>query len=73
MTLREWLLNFDCGYLHCEVWIDGEEEVAYEGTVFDIPWSFTEMEFNDREPYGVTYFYDRSKQYNGETLIFSLK
>lgn len=31
MILRDWLKQFDCSYLHCEVWIDKEDEIVYAG------------------------------------------
>lgn len=68
MTLRDWLKQFDCGYLHCEIWIDEEDGIAYAGSVFDIPWSFTEMTLADE----ITYC-DRFKDYDGPGLIISLK
>ena len=72
MILREWLLCFDCGYLNCEIWVDGEDELAYKGTICDIPWTLTEMKFNN-DLYGVSYYYDNSKDWDNEIFIFNLK
>ena len=48
MKLRKWLEQLNCYQLGCRIWIDGEEEPAFEGSVYDIPWIYTEMELDDR-------------------------
>lgn len=47
MKLREWLSQLNGYKIGCRIWIDGEDQPAYEGSLYEIPWVLTEMELDD--------------------------
>ena len=79
MKLRKWLEKINCYKLGCRIWIDGEDEPAFEGSIYDIPWSFAEMKLDDRMSVGSIIYtdvltgYDDNEYRNKPGFIIYLK
>ena len=48
MKLRKWLEQVNCYQLGCRIWIDGKDKPVFEGSIYNIPWIYTEMELDDK-------------------------